>query len=68
MWITAHIFVHDICYTIFMIKKKIIEKALKEKRDELIKALYDFQGYSFSDIAFMFKLAHTTVLRICNKK
>lgn len=65
----AHLFVHniDICYIIYMNKKKVIEKALVDKRNEIIISLYHYQEYSYTDIAYMFKLAHTTVLRIIKK-
>lgn len=46
-----------------MKKTKIIKDALTNKRNEIIKALFK-ENYSYSDIAFMFNIAHTTVLRI----
>ena len=63
----AHLLVRVLCYTIYNMKKqKILEKALIEKRNDIIKNLYD-DGYSYSDIAFIFKVAHTTILRILKK-
>lgn len=50
-----------------MNKDKIIKKELTKKRDELITNLHIYQEYNFTDIAFIFRLAHTTVLRIVKK-
>ena len=47
-----------------MNKRKIIENLLLQKRNELIKNLFIYQEYNYVDIAFIFKLSHTTVLRI----
>jgi DNA-directed RNA polymerase specialized sigma subunit len=47
-----------------MDKKRIIQKALIDKRNEIIVSLYHYQEYTYTDIAYIFKLAHTTVLRI----
>lgn len=50
-----------------MNKKKVIEGALIDKRNDIIVSLYHYQGYTYTDIAYIFKLAHTTVLRIIKK-
>jgi len=49
-----------------MNKKKIIERELIKKRNEVIISLWTF-GYSYTDLSFIFNIAHTTVSRIIAK-
>jgi hypothetical protein len=49
-----------------MKKQDIIKEALTHERNKIIDGLHK-GGYSYSDIAFIFKLAHTTILRILRK-
>lgn len=48
-------------------KEKVFDQVLKKKRNELIVKLAD-QCFSLSDIARIFNISHTTVMRILDKK
>lgn len=49
-----------------MNKDKIIRNELIKKRNEVIMSLWVF-GYSYTDLAFIFNVAHTTISRIIKK-
>ncbi len=48
-------------------KQEIIKKALIIERNRYIKELID-KGFNYSEIGFILNKAHTTILRIVNKK
>lgn len=60
------------CYHMFMKERKnpitsvLMKKVLTEKRNEVMMSLVK-EGYNYNQIALMFNVAHTTVLRVINK-
>lgn len=52
---------------VHMITSELLKDKLLEKRNELIRRLYE-EGYNFTQIGFIFKLAHSTILRIVKAK
>lgn len=53
----------DSAILMHMITSELLKDKLLEKRNELVRQLHR-EGYNFTQIGFIFKLAHSTILRI----